>query len=694
MTADIYTQFPAGDEKCLKYSLEEEEDFTAKNGVDPALLTRCLLELQRERQARKTLKRQKRLAYRLLVLSAAALFVIVGIWVASFGYAIINEISLPKGITLLGGVIAAFAGITLERRQSLPCGGGGEHHPVHGECSQHDFLLAYTVTLSSQLLAKYIARDVNNVTGMTASSVVGAVTALLIRSPYVFSTALHAVVRLSSGQWANSLQAALVIAGSLLPSPYREFSLGAGFIASSSSKAFTLRWEGFIALLFVILSFAFRPFFLGIGGKLGATAYLAGHLSAVILVLFGQATWDTATLNPEYGITNWTGIWLFRYDSLLLSMLSSIGMITACGLSASFTLWFHVHHSANPVTASSVVSLAASVFLPPSTNPLMLFIWTGSFVASLLLAKYVAQDIYGINGVASASVIGILAGLTLSSPYRETAYGASFVSASTNDAFTLQWEPFVCFVFICVTFSLRHVLHGIGGKLGMMAYVAGHISALFIVLVQSGTWTSTSLDPDDAFQSWTDRWFHSYADGNVLISTMVTISFVVACAVASAVTLWLHLYFNPHFSPVVASAMVSLAAGLFLPPSTNPLMLFIWTGSFVGMSGPAASPGSYSLISINNKPILSDIISIFITGDIGGRYGFAAFLGCFSIHLLTKLLHKVRHRLMGDVFEESGEDSVSENQDDDISTKNNRVEFVLEVVQPTASVSAALEPPV
>ncbi|KAF4728256.1 hypothetical protein FOZ63_029325, partial [Perkinsus olseni] len=300
-------------------------------------------------------------------------------------------------------------------------------------------------------------------------------------------------------------------------------------------------------------------------------------------------------------------------------------------------------------------------------NLFVIFISYAVSLSSILLAKYAAQEVYGVSGVASASTIGILAGLTLPSPYRETAYGAGFVSASTNEAFTIQWEPFICFVYVCVVFSLRHVLLGIGGKLGMMAYVAGHISALFIVLVGAGSWSSTSLDPEDAFESWVDFWFRSHADGNVLISTIITIGFVIACGTASSLTLWLHLHFDNHLSPVVASSLVSLAAGLFLPPSTNPLMFFIWTGSFVGMSGPAASPGAYSIITVKDSPVLSDVTSIFLTGlwagillisfwwwtgQIGGRYGFIAFVACITVHLLTKILRKKRPEA-----EESGDDT-------------------------------------
>ncbi|EEQ98588.1 hypothetical protein Pmar_PMAR018724, partial [Perkinsus marinus ATCC 50983] len=235
-------------------------------------------------------------------------------------------------------------------------------------------------------------------------------------------------------------------------------------------------------------------------------------------------------------------------------------------------------------------------------------------IASIFLAKYVAQAVYGITTVASASIIGILAGLALPSPYREIAYGASFVSASTNQAFTAEWEPLVCLFYVIVVFSLRNVLHGIGGKLGMMAYVAGHASALFIVLVGDGTWTSTSLDPEHGVNSWVDFWFRSRGDGNIIVSTVVTLCYVLACASASSLTLWLHHHYNKHLSPTVASSMVSLAAGVFLPPTSNPLMFFIWTGSFVGMSSPAACPGSYSLIIIKEAPILSENISIFLTG--------------------------------------------------------------------------------
>ncbi|EER00155.1 hypothetical protein Pmar_PMAR010665 [Perkinsus marinus ATCC 50983] len=124
--------------------------------------------------------------------------------------------------------------------------------------------------------------------------------------------------------------------------------------------------------------------------------------------------------------------------------------------------------------------------------------------------------------------------------------------------------------------------------------------------------------------------------------------------------------------------MVSLAAGVFLPPTSNPLMFFIWTGSFVGMSSSAACPGSYSLIIIKEAPILSENISIFLTGlwsgilligfwwwtgEVGGRYGFIAFVGCFSVHLFTKLIRKGRRN--SDEDSEETEKETSEYDDDD-----------------------------
>ncbi|KAF4692405.1 hypothetical protein FOZ60_013518 [Perkinsus olseni] len=278
----------------------------------------------------------------------------------------------------------------------------------------------------------------------------------------------------------------------------------------------------------------------------------------------------------------------------------------------------------------------------------------------VLLAKYVARGVYHINGVASASVVGLLAGLTLPSPYKEFAYGGGFTSTSSNSAFTIQWEAFICLVFVTVNNAFRPILNGLGGKLGMTVYVSGHLSALLIIAFRGATFETTGLDPTERFNTWVDFWFHRYNNGSIVTNVFVDIAYVLACALAGCVTLWLHVHFDKNSNPVVASSLVSLAAGLYLPPSTNPLNFFIWTGSFVGMSNPAAKPGAYALVHFDNKPqVYSDMLSLFITGTIagliqiaiwwtapgiGGKFGFIAHCACLPVHLLTKWRRRKRSR--------------------------------------------------
>ncbi|KAF4661850.1 hypothetical protein FOL47_006526 [Perkinsus chesapeaki] len=289
-----------------------------------------------------------------------------------------------------------------------------------------------------------------------------------------------------------------------------------------------------------------------------------------------------------------------------------------------------------------------------------------------LLAKYVARGVYHINGVASASVVGLLAGLTLPSPYREFAYGGGFTSCSTNAAFTIKWEALVCIVFVTVNNAFRPILNGLGGKLGFTVYIAGHISALLIVAFQCATWETSSLDPTQRFQTWSEFWFYRFNNGSIVTNVFVDIAFILACALAGVgsrcITLWIHVYFDKNSNPVLASALVSLPAGLYLPPSTNPLSLFIWTGSFVGMSAPAAKPGAYALVHFDNKPqVYSDMVSVFITGviagliqigiwwtspGIGGKFGFIAHCACVPVHLVTKW--RDERRLFKIEFDNSG----------------------------------------
>ncbi|KAF4736814.1 hypothetical protein FOZ62_025397, partial [Perkinsus olseni] len=174
------------------------------------------------------------------------------------------------------------------------------------------------------------------------------------------------------------------------------------------------------------------------------------------------------------------------------------------------------------------------------------------------------------------------------------------------------------------------------------------------------TFETTGLDPTERFNTWVDFWFHRYNNGSIVTNVFVDIAYVLACALAGCVTLWLHLHFDKNSNPVVASSLVSLAAGLYLPPSTNPLNFFIWTGSFVGMSNPAAKPGAYALIHFDNKPqVYSDMVSLFITGiiagliqiaiwwtapGIGGKFGFIAHCACLPVHLLTKWRQRKRSR--------------------------------------------------
>lgn len=123
------------------------------------------------------------------------------------------------------------------------------------------------------------------------------------------------------------------------------------------------------------------------------------------------------------------------------------------------------------------------------------------------------------------------------------------------------------------------------------------------------------------------------------------------------------------------------------------MIIFFVIFRFSGMSSSAACPGSYSLIIIKEAPILSENISIFLTGlwsgilligfwwwtgEVGGRYGFIAFVGCreilvkkgnfmffsgFSVHLFTKLIRKGRRN--SDEDSEETEKETSEYDDDD-----------------------------
>ncbi|EMA06634.1 hypothetical protein SAMN05443574_10558 [Haloarcula vallismortis] len=102
-----------------------------------------------------------------------------------------------------------------------------------------------------------------------------------------------------------------------------------------------------------------------------------------------------------------------------------------------------------------------------------------------------------------------------------------------------------------------------------------------------------------------------------------------AVAVAAPVTRWLAV--QAGLGPVVASALVGLLAGLFVPAYGAP----VYCGSFVGMVGP----GIFSdLQAVAGAGLVAGVVFVaakHVFDGFGGKLGTTAFAGCGIVALMT-----------------------------------------------------------
>ncbi|RLM97530.1 hypothetical protein [Haloarcula sp. Atlit-7R] len=102
-----------------------------------------------------------------------------------------------------------------------------------------------------------------------------------------------------------------------------------------------------------------------------------------------------------------------------------------------------------------------------------------------------------------------------------------------------------------------------------------------------------------------------------------------AVAVAAPVTRWLAV--EAGLGPVVASALVGLLAGLFVPTYGAP----VYCGSFVGMVAPSVFVGRLAVAAAGLMAGVIFVAAKRVFDGFGGKLGTTAFVGCGTVALTT-----------------------------------------------------------
>jgi len=244
----------------------------------------------------------------------------------------------------------------------------------------------------------------------------------------------------------------------------------------------------------------------------------------------------------------------------------------------------------------------------------------------------------GYNSVLASAAVGVIVH-NLNSPYREAAFSGTFGGMSghidTPRAPFSGWSVLALGAMIGALFLLLEKrLNGVGGKLGMSAFIAGCASAAL------GRFFGNDWKPisDTAWDSWTFE---------------IGVQAVVAGTLGTLATVILLHKKKPCQSTTLASATVGLAAVSLLswqPTTPSRIVPFIYTGSFAGMTADTRlQPISSVLAGFIGSCLL---IALWPVGPfVGGKYGLSALIGVliveqmpFSQLKFKDVINSVLHR--------------------------------------------------
>jgi len=240
--------------------------------------------------------------------------------------------------------------------------------------------------------------------------------------------------------------------------------------------------------------------------------------------------------------------------------------------------------------------------------------WTLSAVVGGSLLTFAGVAELGISPIVAASVVGIVAAVTVR-PVAVPTYCGAFVGMTSPALFGSYWYATLAAVLAGLLFTVAHpVFHGLGGKLGTTAFVG----VSMVVVPTAGSFRSAPV-PDQ--------------------STLLPV--VGFAALAAVVTFSIHT--RSAASPVLASGLVGGIGGHLLPmgfgASGGLLAAAVYSASFAGMTHPRRIPNAWWIGTTGVGVGLVVVYSTPFVGGSGGKLGTIAFGSCLGVHGLLRTIN-------------------------------------------------------
>jgi hypothetical protein len=249
------------------------------------------------------------------------------------------------------------------------------------------------------------------------------------------------------------------------------------------------------------------------------------------------------------------------------------------------------------------------------------------------LATFFMHTSESITVVGASSIVAVIAGVVLDSPYREIVHGASFVGMTATPDTTNPWNiAHTAFIVAVAGFAFALSLRvigknfvGLGGRLGAMAFVCSFTSSAILNL-------SVSVTPFPNEFYTLEFWLVTPLAG--ILSSVATHKIQV----------------TRDSNASLASAIVALACvGMFSSqpvlnwPGTKDLQTFALCGSFVGMSN-SLTRFKFGIIQFVIAGLLSSFCLCALTPvapGVGGKFGFSSLISTTFVFYVSEWLDKV-----------------------------------------------------
>ena len=241
-----------------------------------------------------------------------------------------------------------------------------------------------------------------------------------------------------------------------------------------------------------------------------------------------------------------------------------------------------------------------------------LMIFAAVFLGAVI--TYALSIYAGLGAVLASGIVGVAAAV-LFKKYAAPVFCGSF--AGMSSALLLnQWELIIAAVLAGIIYILaKNVLNGFGGKFGTIAFTSCLLAAYI-----TGNWM-----PAKNFAGW---------DVGLLL-VFVSISAAVLTYVLSI---------RLKLGPVLASALIGVMAGLWLPlifPDYGVTMaVMAFCASFVGMSNPKRIKNEFFVAIAGLISGFAFIFSFTIQG-VGGKLGTIAFGSVMAVYGISKIFMKI-----------------------------------------------------